>query len=617
VSAAPSSDPAKGKGSSAKTRNPMSRPGGAASLVGTIVGGRYRLLRVIGEGGMGAVYEGEHVHMRKRSAVKVLHPDMSRVPEVVARFEREAMAASHIDHPNVAAATDFGKLDDGSFFLVLELVEGSSLRDVVAQGRLDASRALHIARQIAGALARAHEQQIVHRDLKPENVILGKRDGDPDFVKVLDFGIAKVPVAAISGTTTEAPALTQVGMVYGTPEYMAPEQAMGRPIDGRADLYALGIILFEMLAAERPFKADDGVVLLGMQVSAPLPRLADKAPVSEAIEAIVRKLAAKDPAERYATARDVMDAIDAVAGQPDRVSLPRAATVLSGPVVPKQSRLPAIAKVRSRVEPILARLRSRAEPILARAENVLPLDKLPVRVPKRQKLWIVIAAAAVLLVIASIVFFAIVHRLFSSHPASPLLGPAPIDSASGPGIDHRAKCLEASKEGDRATSLKEAAAWADANPAAAEADFEVAKAVRTAALDPATEKTAFELLETKLGSAGADALYDLAYGPAASQHAKRSLADPAVRKHMSKALAITMSIRDSAANPCDAKKYFAEAAKVGDQRTLDAITPWLKKTGCGRRGRHDCHACLRTGDDSVEKTADAIRSRVSSNSFAP
>src|SRR5581483_6753182 len=212
MSAAPSSDPAK---SSAK-KSPRSRPGGAASLVGKVVGGRYRLLRVIGEGGMGAVYECEHVHMKKHSAVKVLHPDTSRVPEIVARFEREAMAAGHIDHPNVAAATDFGKLDDGSFFLVLELVDGASLRDVVAEGPLSTQRALRIARQISSALARAHAQNIVHRDLKPENVLLADKDGEKDFVKVLDFGIAKVPVAEISGGA-EGPALTQLGMVYGTP----------------------------------------------------------------------------------------------------------------------------------------------------------------------------------------------------------------------------------------------------------------------------------------------------------------------------------------------------------------------------------------------------------------
>src|ERR1019366_4226668 len=148
------------------------RPGGPELLIGMTLSGRYLIERLIGEGGMGAVYQAEHTHMRKRLAVKVLHPEMSRLPEVVPRFEREAMAAAHIDHPNVAAATDFGKLDDGSFFLVLEYIEGEILRDVVGRARLEAPRALHIVEQVAAALGRAHAIGIVHRDLKPENVML-------------------------------------------------------------------------------------------------------------------------------------------------------------------------------------------------------------------------------------------------------------------------------------------------------------------------------------------------------------------------------------------------------------------------------------------------------------
>src|SRR5277367_6591449 len=131
-----------------KAERPSERPGGPASLIGTILSGRYRIERLLGEGGMGAVYEAEHTHMRKRLAVKVLHAEMSRLPEVVARFEREALAAAHIDHPNIAAATDFGMLEDGSFFLVLEFVEGHSLREALAKGALELGRALHIANQI-------------------------------------------------------------------------------------------------------------------------------------------------------------------------------------------------------------------------------------------------------------------------------------------------------------------------------------------------------------------------------------------------------------------------------------------------------------------------------------
>src|SRR5262245_37883457 len=164
-------------------------------LVGKVLADRYRLDALLGEGGMGKVYAGEHVLMRKKLAIKILHKELTSVPEVVRRFEREAMAAANIDHPNVAAATDFGKLPDGSVFLVLEFVQGRNLRDEIAKGPFNVERALIISRQIASALAAAHALDIVHRDLKPENVMLIEKGGDSDFVKVLDFGIAKVPIA--------------------------------------------------------------------------------------------------------------------------------------------------------------------------------------------------------------------------------------------------------------------------------------------------------------------------------------------------------------------------------------------------------------------------------------
>src|SRR5258707_8517610 len=165
--------------------------------IGTLLADRYRIDALVGEGGMGKVYSAEHVLMRKRLAIKVLHRELTTMAEVVARFEREAMAAANIDHPNVAAATDFGKLADGAVFLVLEYVQGKSLRDEIAGGPIAPERALHIARQIASGLGSAHALDIVHRDLKPEHVMLVEKGGDPDFVKVLDFGIAKVPIGEV------------------------------------------------------------------------------------------------------------------------------------------------------------------------------------------------------------------------------------------------------------------------------------------------------------------------------------------------------------------------------------------------------------------------------------
>ncbi|MDB4943374.1 MAG: Serine/threonine protein kinase PrkC, regulator of stationary phase, partial [Labilithrix sp.] len=271
---------------------------GAKALIGSTISDRYLIERLLGEGGMGAVYQAEHTLMHKRMAVKVLHADMGLLPEVVARFEREAMAAAHIDHPNIAAATDFGKTDEGAFYLVLEFIEGTSLRDLIHRDApLSALRTLKIVRQIASALQRAHAMGIVHRDLKPENVMLVDREGDPDFVKVLDFGIAKVPVNEIAGLASGGGvALTQLGVVYGTPEYMAPEQAAGQEVDARADLYAVGVMAYEMLCGVRPFEHESKVALMGMHVTAPVPPMAESAPaiaVPEEVEALVMSLLSK------------------------------------------------------------------------------------------------------------------------------------------------------------------------------------------------------------------------------------------------------------------------------------------------------------------------------------
>ncbi|MBI2898285.1 MAG: protein kinase [Deltaproteobacteria bacterium] len=279
-------------------------------LIGAVLGERYRIDELVGEGGMGKVYLGMHTMMRKRIAVKVIHPELTHVAEVVARFEREAVAAAHIEHPNAVAATDFGKTAEGSLFLVMEYVEGFGLdRSLEASARLPAARAVHIARQVLRALRRAHALGIVHRDIKPQNITLVERDGDPDFVKVLDFGIAKM-------TLPEAAApLTQVGMVYGTPEYMSPEQATGSAVDARADLYSVGVVLYEMLCGRRPFESDSPVGLLGMHVTArppPPSEVASGAQIPTALEALVLRLLAKLPEQRCQSAGEALDALDAI-----------------------------------------------------------------------------------------------------------------------------------------------------------------------------------------------------------------------------------------------------------------------------------------------------------------
>jgi serine/threonine protein kinase len=227
--------------------------------------------------------------------------------ELVARFEREAIAAANIEHANVVAATDFGKLEDGTVYLALELVEGKNLRAEVARGALAPRRSLHIARQIAAGLAAAHAKNIVHRDLKPENIVLIEKEGDPDFVKILDFGIAKL--APESGRSP----LTKVGVVLGTLDYMAPEQALGQAVDHRADLYALGAVTYELLCGACPYEGESSSAILALQLTKPPPSLRVRAPalaVPAAVEALVMKLLAKDRNERPESAASVVAELD-------------------------------------------------------------------------------------------------------------------------------------------------------------------------------------------------------------------------------------------------------------------------------------------------------------------
>ncbi len=267
-----------------------------------VIAERYRLVKKLGEGAMGAVFLAEHIHMRKRFALKILHAEAMASPEIVARFEREAVAAGNIAHPGVCAATDFGRLPDGGFFLVLEYVDGDSLRTELRKGPLGAARGLEIARQILAALGAAHGKGVVHRDMKPENVMLTAGD----VVKVLDFGIAKLDANTLGeGQGTN---LTRMGAIYGTPVYMAPEQAMGKTIDHRVDLYAVGIILHELITGRPPFDGD-GIVILAKHVNDAPPPI-DRALAPLEIEAFIHRLLAKKPGDRPADAAAAIAELD-------------------------------------------------------------------------------------------------------------------------------------------------------------------------------------------------------------------------------------------------------------------------------------------------------------------
>jgi serine/threonine protein kinase len=282
-----------------------------SQMIGQVLDGRYRIDEIIGRGAMGVVYRGEHVAIRRPVAVKVLHASLAGVPELRGRFEREALAIGRIDHPHCVGVFDFGALPDGALYLVMEYLQGESLGDLLHHEHLlEPRRALHILRGVLRGLEHVHSQGVVHRDLKPENILLVNQDGDPDFAKILDFGIAKL----LESGADEGVTLTQAGMAFGTPLYMAPEQALGNPLDGRADLYGLSVIGFELLTGAPPFYSDDKITLLSMHTSRPLPAMSEIAPegvrIPRAIEELIRKGLAKRPSERFADAAAYGTAID-------------------------------------------------------------------------------------------------------------------------------------------------------------------------------------------------------------------------------------------------------------------------------------------------------------------
>ena len=290
------------------TQEPGGAPGGDDPLLGAVLAGRYRLLEKLGEGGMGAVYRGVHETLRKPVAVKVLPRAARANREMVTRFEREAVAAANLKHPNIAEATDSGQMADGTLFMVMEFVEGRTLAALMAQGRLAPGRALHVLRQIGAAVTFAHGREVVHRDLKPANVVVFDWGDERDLVKVIDFGIARMRSSFGGGTS----GLTKAGSVVGTVEYMAPEQAMGQAVDARADQYALGVIAFEMLTGQPPYIADDVAALVFMHVGAPIPSVTSRAPELAAyrgLDEVVAKMMGKLPDERFPALTEAIAAL--------------------------------------------------------------------------------------------------------------------------------------------------------------------------------------------------------------------------------------------------------------------------------------------------------------------
>ncbi|MCC6522172.1 MAG: protein kinase [Polyangiaceae bacterium] len=277
----------------------------ADPYIGMMFGERYLVDKVLGEGGMGRVYLAHHKIIDKRVAIKVLHAELAKDKEAVGRFMREARAASSIGNPHIVDILDFGELDDGSTYFVMEFLAGLSLGQLMeSRGKLPVDLILDIAIQLCDGLAGAHAREIVHRDLKPDNITLVTHGAQKNFCKILDFGIAKVS----SGTS--ATKLTMAGAVFGTPHYMSPEQAAGAAVDHRTDIYSLGVMMYEMVSGETPFNADNFMGILTQHMyKAPVPlrALVTCPDTPPGLEAVILKCLSKKPDGRYQTMEELAE----------------------------------------------------------------------------------------------------------------------------------------------------------------------------------------------------------------------------------------------------------------------------------------------------------------------
>jgi hypothetical protein len=592
-------------------------------MIGQTLGGRYRVTALLGAGGMGAVYRAEHTALKKAVAIKVLSQEMASHREAALRFEREAMVSARIVHPNVVSATDSGRLADGSLYLVLEYVEGRSLRQLIdAEHRLGPARALAIGSQIAEALGAAHRAGIVHRDLKPSNVMLLVEENHDEVVKVLDFGLARIASEASSGE-----ALTRTGSVFGTPEYMSPEQARGEIADHRADLYALGVILYELLSGRQPFMAPELVAVLIKHIQETPPPL--PADIPAPIASYVMSLLDKQPSRRPDDARQVAKALRRLAPPSAHFSTapPRKHTLDDDDPPAEGSRRGLLATLRElgaglvRVEwrelAVSSRRRLRELAIRRRAEgpgnSLIAVERSLARRFARP-LGLVRQHRRVAL--AALIGFAITVALglgFGMWPRAPVpdalsararqgepaaLGelarvPAPDRGAGASvalasGYFNSGKWLEAIEATDDAL---------DIDPSL-ESSPELLKGVRRAVDAPSTRVRALELAAKRLGAGGADLLFDVWFSTVektpATRAAKQWLDSDAVRAHASPALLAALTIRET--KTCSALlELVPRIAKDGDERSRRPLERLTGDSGCGFLSLEDCYPCLRKG----------------------
>ena len=403
----------------------------ANDLVGQVVADRYHVVKKLGEGGMGQVYLAEHVKMGRRSAIKVMNPSMVHDPDAVARFNREASNASRIAHPNVCAIYDFGETPDGLIYLAMEFIEGEPLTDLLEReggGALPLARADDIFRQTADALQAAHDLGIVHRDLKPDNIMLTRRKGGGDTVKVVDFGIAKAVGGDESGQK-----VTKTGLVIGTPEFMSPEQLSGDTLDGRSDLYSLALVLYRMLTGKLPFEATTVQETMIKRLTDEPTKLADARPdltFPPGLQPVLDTALARTPAERYQSVAKFAADIGAITGRPGTGSVPQ---TRGDPEAKTQLLDAASATPTTRIS---AR---QAAPVPARKRSLIPAAALVVAVVGAGGAWMALkgggGGVAKAAVSPDTVRLGGRSDTHTTVPAAPAQPPPPPPVASRRGID--------------------------------------------------------------------------------------------------------------------------------------------------------------------------------------
>ncbi len=590
-------------------------PNDEQDLVGQLIADRYRVEKLLGVGGMGSVYRATHVQLRKTVALKTLHPEMTRLPEAVARFEREAIAASRIEHTNVAGATDFGRLEDGTFYLVLEFVEGESLREKIHRDkRIDPSLALQIAKQIAAALQAAHAHGIVHRDLKPENVMLVTRPHASIHVKVLDFGIAKVPLEG------SPDGLTAIGSVLGTPSYMSPEQCAGQVIDARSDLYSLGIILYECVNGRKPFESDDALALLSLHMAAaPAPMNSDVPPT---VADIIVKLLEKEPQNRVQSAKDLLGLIDAaVLG--NQATVFTEAAGLHG----LRAKSP-ILKIRitfARLKPLGTWLSSHLYLVFCW------LKRHAQRRVRVKGFQLPLGTFAMVVLVVGGACLLIVTRLLHVHDSSvAITGSAAAAVAQTESVLPKGTRGEFQRQVERIEMLKsyerserdwtllargyaELGQWQKCAQAyrsvlslrpSLRSDPLLLSDLQLAAQEPEAFKIVLNLSETVLGQYGVDLLWlvwqQIRHNADQSENAEKLRKKLVVLSHRARpSLRVAIEL-DFYQNCPNLEGVVNRAAKSADNRSLEALQALTKTTGCGPRQEYDCTPCIR-GEGILEK----------------